>query len=688
MQIKSSMKRLAVGLTVAGIAGTAAVETAFSRDIEWSGFAEEVVHHRKDIGISKARSGFQLEGLKFVGDVGPFSNVSVNGIMRISYDAVYDLNDDEYGDNAGGAAFLNSYGLANIGAPTRVPVNGNGLGPADGLSVGNFAVMNILGPRVEEITGAPTGTFSGAGGMLSGNTFVDSYANNPNVGMITLGDHLRDHADGVAFGVPVRPCDTDGRGCIDDYMDADKNELASPEIFSDRADWLRELYVDATLLGSGDNEINFRLGKQQVIWGRTDLFRVLDVINPVDYSRNNIYDELEDIRIPMWMLKTDFRFGATGPFDDFNMQVVWNFDKFRPNNLGQCGTPNVILDAGCFFRGMKNLWDNGGTVANFAPFDPADPSLGLLATNFGPQTIGIRNIELPSWSLSNTQLGFKVEGVKGDFGWSVNALTYRSQLPSLRAGNVEVVNPFVGGEAQTHDYLIAFDVAFPRVNLLGASVDYYSQAIDTVFRVEVAGTQGEEFANTLRPELYSESDVVRFVIGADKNVFIRPLNKDRAFLISGQIFGQHLLDHEVAQATLGEVGMPDWEKNYIATLLIKGWWMNDRLSPQLIMAHDFRAGATVVSPSVDWLISDNWQMVLTANYKTGGSDHKFDDCRLCNPFGPFTTSIPGLPEHGAAGLTAGSAGLTGYEPLGRFRSGPLGMAEKEDEIQIAIRYRF
>lgn len=688
MQIKSSMKRLAVGLTVAGIAGTAAVETAFSRDIEWSGFAEEVVHHRKDIGISKARSGFQLEGLKFVGDVGPFSNVSVNGIMRISYDAVYDLNDDEYGDNAGGAAFLNSYGLANIGAPTRVPVNGNGLGPADGLSVGNFAVMNILGPRVEEITGAPTGTFSGPEGMLSGNTFVDSYANNPNVGMITLGDHLRDHADGVAFGVPVRPCDTDGRGCIDDYMDADKNELASPEIFSDRADWLRELYVDATLLGNGDNEINFRLGKQQVIWGRTDLFRVLDVINPVDYSRNNIYDELEDIRIPMWMLKTDFRFGATGPFDDFNMQVVWNFDKFRPNNLGQCGTPNVILDAGCFFRGMKNLWDNGGTVANFAPFDPADPSLGLLATNFGPQTIGIRNVELPSWSLSNTQLGFKVEGVKGDFGWSVNALTYRSQLPSLRAGNVEVVNPFVGGEAQTHDYLIAFDVAFPRVNLLGASVDYYSQAIDTVFRVEVAGTQGEEFANTLRPELYSESDVVRFVIGADKNVFIRPLNKDRAFLISGQIFGQHLLDHEVAQATLGEVGMPDWEKNYIATLLIKGWWMNDRLSPQLIMAHDFRAGATVVSPSVDWLISDNWQMVLTANYKTGGSDHKFDDCRLCNPFGPFTTSIPALPEHGADGLTAGSAGLTGYEPLGRFRSGPLGMAEKEDEIQIAIRYRF
>ena len=73
MYLQSSMKRLAFGLTVAGIASAAMVESALSRDVEWSGFGEEVVHHRKDIGISKARSGFQLEGLKFIGDVGPLA---------------------------------------------------------------------------------------------------------------------------------------------------------------------------------------------------------------------------------------------------------------------------------------------------------------------------------------------------------------------------------------------------------------------------------------------------------------------------------------------------------------------------------------------------------------------------------------------------------------------------------------
>lgn len=682
---KSPFKVIASCMTALGIVVSS--QPVFSDETEWSGFAEQVTFYRDEVGLSKNRSGFQLEGLNNIGDVGIFSNISINGTLRVSYDSVYDINDDEFGNRAGGAAFVNSLGLANIGAPTSVPVNGPGI-LSGGLSVGKLEVLNILGGQVEGVLGLPAGTFTDpVTGVLAGNTFVDVYANNPNEGLVTLGEHLNRHGSGVSFGVPVRPCDTDNRGCINDYLDFDKNELAAPEIYGDRADWLREFYIDATILGKGDNEINVRLGKQQVVWGRTDLFRVLDVINPVDFSRQNIYDELEDIRIPMWILKADFRFGATGPFDDFNAQIVWNFDKFRPNNLGQCGSTYVILDAGCFFRGMKNLWDNGGTVANFAPFDVTGAAPGLLATNFGPQTIGIRDVELPSWSLSNTQLGLKLEGVIGDLGWSFNALTYRSQLPSLRAGHIPVVNPFTGAPAQTFDHLIAFDIAFPRINMIGGSVDYYSQSIDTVFRVELALTEGEEFANTLNRRLFSESDVVRYVIGADKNFFIRPLNKTRAFLISGQLFGQRILDHEIENATLGKVGMPDWESNHIATLLVKGWWKNDRLSPQVIVAHDFRAGATVVSPSIDWLISDNWQLIVAANVKTGGSDHKFNDCRLCNPFGPFTTSIPPLPEHGN-GLVSGAAGIGGFEPLGRFRSGPIGMAEKEDEVQITLKYRF
>ncbi len=597
-------------------------------EMQFTGYYENATFVRDSAGLSKFRNTVQVNADKKFGTLGQlnFNNVAFHGTFRGTYDGVYDLNSSEYGSGAGGAVNLEN----NIaGAGSTVP-HGGGI--------------------------RPPGTFFG---------FND--ARNPNEGMIVLGENLHKTRGGVAFGVPVRPCDKDSRGCIDDYLDYSSNDLRFPE-FNERLDFIRELYVDFdNELPNGDI-LSWRLGKQQVIWGRT-VFRVLDVINPVDYSRNNIYDELEDIRIPMWIAKADWRMGANEVFDDLNLSFVWNFDKFRPHNLGQCGQPNSILDAGCFFRGMNNLWENGGTVANFAG--------GNIATDFGPGQIGIRKAHMPSWSLSNSQFGIKLEGVYGDFGFSLNALTYRSQLPSLRGG-IPALNPFTG-ETAVWPALIAFDIHFPRVNLIGGSIDYYSQAIDTVFRFEVAHTEGEEFANTLQSRLFSESDVTRYVIGADKNIFIPFLNPGRAFLFSGQLFGQHIHEHQLEDRPLGKAGMPDWEQNWIGTLLVKGWWMNNRLSPQVLVAHDLKAHATAIAPSVEYLFSDNLKIIAGANFKVGRGAREFDDCRSCNPWDPFTSF--GLP----AGV---SAGLSGYEPLGRFRAGPIGMAQKEDELQISLRYSF
>ncbi len=598
-------------------------------EMQFTGFYENATFVRDSAGLSKFRNTVQVNADKKFGTLGQlnFNNVAFHGTFRATYDGVYDLNSSEYGSGAGGAVNLEN----NIaGAGSTVP-HGGGI--------------------------RPPGTFLG---------FND--ARNPNEGMIVLGENLHKTRGGVAFGVPVRPCDKDSRGCIDDYLDYSSNDLRFPE-FNERLDFIRELYVDFDNdLPNGDI-LSWRLGKQQVIWGRTDLFRVLDVINPIDFSRNNIYDELEDIRIPMWIAKADWRMGAGEVFDDLNLSFVWNFDKFRPHNLGQCGQPNSILDAGCFFRGMNNLWENGGTVANFAGAN--------IATDFGPGQLGIRKAHMPSWSLSNSQFGIKLEGVYGDFGFSLNALTYRSQLPSLRGG-IPAQNAFTG-EVAVWPGLIAFDIHFPRVNLIGGSMDYYSQAIDTVFRFEVAHTEGEEFANTLQSRLFSESDVTRYVIGADKNIFIPFLNPGRAFLFSGQLFGQHIREHQLEDRPLGKAGMPDWEQNWIGTLLVKGWWMNDRLSPQVLVAHDLKAHATAIAPSVEYLFSDNLKIIAGANFKVGRGAREFDDCRSCNPWDPFTSF--GLP----AGV---SAGLSGYEALGRFRAGPIGMAQKEDELQLTLRYSF
>jgi hypothetical protein len=131
--------------------------------------------------------------------------------------------------------------------------------------------------------------------------------------------------------------------------------------------------------------------------------------------------------------------------------------------------------------------------------------------------------------------------------------------------------------------------------------------------------------------------------------------------------------------------MPEWKDNVIATLLIKAFLANDRVSPQLITAYDVRARALVFSPQVDWLISDNLKFSIGGNFKARGSEDnwKFDDCRSCNPWPPFTA-----PVGDANPMSAHSRGLGGIEPLGRFRAGPIGTAWKENSVFVTLRYKF
>jgi hypothetical protein len=610
-------------------------------------FYENDTHVRENSGLSKFRNTVQIEADKDLGGNSTFSSIKFRSKLRGTYDGVYKMNSDEYGKKAGGPIMLES------------------------SAIGPFPA----GPYPHGGPGVPPLPLFNTAGVL---------ANNPNDGMIVLGSKLHKQGGGVAFGVPQAPCDYDSRGCIKNYMDDNSHELASPE-FNNRLDFIREAFVVAKMPAGEGRSWNFQLGKQQVVWGRTDLFRVLDVINPVDYSRNNIYDELQDIRIPMWIFTAEYRMGATETFDDTNIQFVWNFDKFRPNNLGQGGTPNQIIGAGDFFRGMKNLWDNGGTVANFAAAGALFPNTGGIATTFGPNQIGIRKAHMPEWSMANTQVGIKWEGVYQGTGFSLNALTYRSQLPSLRnlysKGGLSV-NAFTGAPG-SFPYLIAFDIYFPRINLVGGSMDMQLDSIKSSLRVETSLTKGEEFANTARPTLYSESKVWRYVIGLDRPTFIPFLNENRAFLLSAQLFGQHLLDHEEHRGAWGKYGMPDWEHNHIGTFLIKGWYMNDRVSPQMIMAHDFQARSSVAAPSVEWLYSDNLKFTFGANVKFGDGARKYSDARDGNPFPPFSGGQNGRPA-----TEQGMVGLTGYEPLRRFRAGPIGMANKEDEVSVTVRYKF
>ena len=63
-------------------------------------------------------------------------------------------------------------------------------------------------------------------------------------------------------------------------------------------------------------------------------------------------------------------------------------------------------------------------------------------------------------------------------------------------------------------------MVYPRVNLIGGSMDFQWAAAKSAVRMEAAYTSGEEFANTNKEQLFSRNHVFRSVIGIDRPTFI------------------------------------------------------------------------------------------------------------------------------------------------------------------------
>jgi len=76
------------------------------------------------------------------------------------------------------------------------------------------------------------------------------------------------------------------------------DDWTANEAYTQR-DPLREAYVDTNI-----KDWQVRFGKQQVVWGTADGMKLLDAINPTDYSEM-AQNQMEDSRIPVWMLNSE-----------------------------------------------------------------------------------------------------------------------------------------------------------------------------------------------------------------------------------------------------------------------------------------------------------------------------------------------------------------------------------------------
>jgi len=171
------------------------------------------------------------------------------------------------------------------------------------------------------------------------------------------------------------------REVIEDFDDLDvnfsENELSwNRGASQQQVKELREAYFDIDLF---DGQLFIRAGRQTTVWGKTELFRAQDQVNPQDIALATL-SSLESSRIPLWSLRAIWSFWDVGPFQDVRLEFATNLDHFEPTDLGTCGEPYTVWlvclkKAGAFSHGVLGF----GLAGEERPQDPWNSTRGLEA---------------------------------------------------------------------------------------------------------------------------------------------------------------------------------------------------------------------------------------------------------------------------------------------------------------------
>jgi len=138
---------------------------------------------------------------------------------------------------------------------------------------------------------------------------------------------------------------------INNYDDNESNTQRDP---------LREAYIDTSY-----DDILIRAGKQQVVWGTADGIKLLDAINPTDYSEL-VQNQMEDSRIPVWMINAETDLESGG-----NIQFVVSEQSENKipglNSSGDVGHPFIMKGVDSITgkrNGFLNITPELASVAN------------------------------------------------------------------------------------------------------------------------------------------------------------------------------------------------------------------------------------------------------------------------------------------------------------------------------------
>jgi len=381
----------------------------------------------------------------------------------------------------------------------------------------------------------------------------------------------------------------------------DVENLDYPRIQNDDREFdatLRECYTDITI-----GKFYARLGKQQVVWGKTDGIKMLDVVCPMSLQEG-LLDDFEDSRIPLWMLNLNYNFT---PNYSLQALLVLEFEHNYIPVYGQEFFP---------YMGQFERTPLSTLYGLHAIHDALPPPLQPFFPD-APLTVRTADQPDPASNFHKESIfGFRFRGLWKGFFFSLCYLHTYDMFPTIYTDISPTLSPLGINITLTREY--------PRLDIFGLAFDK-DVWFNTVLRCEMVYYKRDTLSTTdlTDPDGVKTSDQFQYALGLDHFFFrdyftsfqliqmIIP-NYDRGRRLTDDIYGSRL-------APLDRI------RTYL-TFLCKADYKQETLFPEILLIYGANNGEWNIRPKVLYKVTDN----LFVRFGFDIFEGKYND-----PFGQF-----------------------------------------------------
>lgn len=304
-------------------------------------------------------------------------------------------------------------------------------------------------------------------------------------------------------------------------------------------------------------DLFLRVGRQILVWGETDAFRLLDNINPLDTSFGGFLVPLDERRVPLDMVVARYELGRFSalPVSDLSLEAYAAIDdsvSFDPGipqgspwNLPNLGAPSalVVTERDAPARTFSDM--RGGARLSFAADLPWVQTANFSLAHY------YTYVDLPAVQMStrSDSQSFPVPIPDGKQGAGASALIVQSApLVQITGASTTFAIPpeWVQPIGLSGEPIVRAEVAYfqnePRYRQSDLDPFYFAlPLVNTSNGTLTPCPNGEITADGYCRAPRRTGDSWNVMLGTDMQQWIRLLNPNASFFISTQIFYKHLL---------------------------------------------------------------------------------------------------------------------------------------------------